>query len=144
MKTHENIFNEGVVTYGGFDNSAIFSILNTVRNGIVFSKFSKLLASFPFSLTDWSWFLGMSERTLQRYRKERKTFDKLQSEKILHIYILYNRGVDIFGNSVNFNAWLAAPNIAFGGEMPKQFLDSNFGIEFINDTLTRIVHGISA
>ncbi len=104
MKNHENIFNEGVVTYGSYDNSIVFSKLNTIRNGIGFSKFNKLLSSFPFSLNDWSWFIGMSERTLQRYRKERKTFDKLQSEKILHIYILYNRGVEIFGSSENFNS----------------------------------------
>jgi putative toxin-antitoxin system antitoxin component (TIGR02293 family) len=144
MKSHENIFKEGVVAYGINDNSTIFSIMNTIRNGIGFSMFSKLLQSFPFSITDWSWFLGMSERTMQRYRKERKTFDKLQSEKILHIYMLYNRGVQIFGSTENFNQWLESPNISLAGEVPKKLLDSNFGIGFINDALTRIEHGISA
>lgn len=144
MKNQNNIFKEGAVAYGSYDNTAIFSIMNTIRNGISFSKFSQLLTKFPFNISDWSWFLGMSERTMQRYRKERKTFDKLQSEKILHIYILYNRGVEIFGSSEKFNSWLEAPNITFGGESPKKLLDNNFGIEFINDTLTRIEHGIAA
>lgn len=144
MKKHENIFNESVVAYGTHSNSSVFSIMDAIRTGIVYSKFNKVLSTFPFSLADWSWFLGMSERTMQRYRKERKTFDKLQSEKILNIYILYNRGVNVFGGAENFNTWLDTPNTALGGEVPKKLLDNNFGIEFLNDTLTRMEHGVSA
>lgn len=144
MKNQENIFNEAAAVYGTHDNNSMFSIMDTIRNGIGFSIFNKLLKSFPFSITDWSWFLGMSERTMQRYRKERKTFDKLQSEKILHIYLLYNRGVQIFGNAENFNHWLESPNLSLGGEIPKNLFDNSFGIGFINDALTRIEHGVSA
>ncbi|HMT30201.1 MAG TPA: DUF2384 domain-containing protein [Bacteroidia bacterium] len=122
MKKHENLFNESVVVYGTHDNNSVYSIMETIRSGIAFSKFNKVLSSFPFSLADWSWFLGMSERTMQRYRKERKTFDKLQSEKILNIYMLYNRGVKVFGGAEHFNIWLDTPNTALGGELPKKLL----------------------
>ncbi|MBL0343303.1 MAG: DUF2384 domain-containing protein [Bacteroidetes bacterium] len=58
--------------------------------------------------------------------------------------MLYNRGVGIFGSTEHFNIWLDTPNIALGGKVPKKLLDNNFGIEFLNDTLTRIEHGVSA
>jgi putative toxin-antitoxin system antitoxin component (TIGR02293 family) len=144
MKKKTNVFEDGAVTYGNVDNNSIYSLINAIRSGVSFTNFNKLFNSFPFSQADWSWFLGMSERTMLRYRKEKKTFDKLQSEKILNIYLLYNRGEEIFGNKENFNTWLTTANIALGGEIPKKMLDNNFGIAFINDTLTRIEQGISA
>jgi len=144
MKKNPGIFEDSAVAYGTLDNQAVYSIIDTIRAGISFTKFNKLFNGFPFSLADWSWFLGMSERTMQRYRKEKKTFDKLQSEKILNIFLLYKRGEQIFGNKQKFDLWLQSSNVALGGEKPKNFLDNNFGITFLNDALTRIEHGISA
>ena len=144
MKKKSNVFEDGAVAYGTFDNNSIYSLIDTIRSGISFANFNKLFNSFPFSQADWSWFLGMSERTMLRYRQEKKTFDKLQSEKILNIFLLYKRGKEIFGSDENFNTWLNTSNVTLGGEIPKKMLDNNFGITFINDTLTRIEHGISA
>jgi len=144
MKKKINVFEEGAMIYGNYDNQAMFAIIETIRNGITFSKFKKLFTSFPFSQADWSWFLGVSERTMQRYKKEQKPFDKLQSEKILNIFLLYKRGEEIFGNTDKFYQWLNTSNISLGGGTTKKHIDNNFGISYLNDTLTRIEHGISA
>lgn len=125
-------------------NQTIPSLIVTVRQGIKFSMFSKIMKGSPFTLQEWSRFLHLSERSMQRYKAEKRTFDPIYSEKILEITFLYQRGVEVFGDSENFNTWLSAKSIALGGVMPKELMDTTFGINLLNDELTRIEHGILA
>ena len=131
-------------SYAHADDNSVFDIISAVREGIKFGVFAKIAAGFPFSLSEWSVFLHLSERTIQRYKKEKRTFDPLQSEKIVEISMLYTKGVEVFGDAPRFNAWLEANNVALGGIKPKTLLDSTFGINLLKDELTRIEHGILA
>ena len=79
---------------------------------------------------------------MQRYRKENKSFDLPQSEEILEIAMLFNRGVEVFGNLSRFNEWLGLENIVLGNIKPKSLLDSTFGINLLKEELIRIEHGI--
>lgn len=119
-------------------------LLAIVRDGVKYHSFEALLSKYPFSIEDWSNYLHLSERTLQRYKKESKTFDSLQSEKILQIMMLYQRGVEVFGDSSNFDLWLSIPCVALGAIAPKDLLDTAFGIALIEEELTRIEHGVLA
>ena len=123
-----------------FDSSRLVTL---VREGVQFSVFSKLLKRISFSLQEWSSFLHLSERTMQRYQKENKTFDISSSEKIIQITILYEFGVSVFGNKENFDSWLITKNVALGSK-PIELLDTVFGIEIINNELIKIEHGIFA
>lgn len=119
-------------------------LMKWVRGGIDYDKFQTMYEKYPFSLQEWSDFLHISERTLQRYKKDDKNFDSLQSEKIIQISLLYQRGVEVFGDQNNFNTWLESNNIALGNIQPKELLDNAFGIAFLEEELTRIEHGIFA
>lgn len=132
--TPPNVVNEPTVGY----------LITTTRQGIPFNTFTKMIKDSPFDLDDWSIFLHLSERTMQRYKKEKKSFDSIHSEKILEITMLYNRGTEVFGNSEKFNTWLNAKNIALGGIKPKELLDSTFGIGMLKNELIRIEHGVLA
>ena len=79
---------------------------------------------------------------MQRYQKEKKTFDPLYSEKILEILLLTRLGIEVFGNSEKFTSWLETKNMVLGSKKPKEFLDNTFGISLLKDELTRIEHGI--
>ena len=81
---------------------------------------------------------------MQRYTKERKDFDPIQSEKILEVALVYKYGVEVFGNKEKFDIWLGAKNVALGNVAPKSLLDTTFGIGLLKDELTRIEHGILA
>lgn len=120
------------------------SYIDWIRAGISFTKFFQFAASSPFSINEWSGFLHISERTMQRYQKEKKKFDPIQSEKILEIALLYKKGVEVFGNKAHFDAWLQMENIALGKQTPKSFFDSSFGINLLKDELTRIESGVLA
>lgn len=133
------------ISYQSTDNKGIMHLIEQVRNGISSDIFYKvILGTFSFSITEWSTYLHLSERTMQRYRTEKKTFEPIQSEKILEITMLYNYGLNVFGNKENFNTWIETKNIALGGVKPKDLLDTSYGIGLLKDELTRIEHGVLA
>ncbi len=126
------------------DDKEVLSLIEAVRQGVKFNAFFNFASKGPFSINEWSTFLHLSERTMQRYKREKKTFDPLQSEKILEIALLYKKGTDVFGNGEKFNNWLTTNNVALGNVKPKDLLDSSFGINWPKDELGRIEYGVFA
>ncbi len=131
-------------SYNSIDDKDVIYFIHTIRNGIRFAMFYKFANNTPFSLVEWSAFLNMSERTMQRHKRSKKSFDPIYSEKILQIALLYNLGVDVFGDQQKFNTWLQTQSLALGGIKPKELLDNSFGIGLLRDELTRIEHGVLA
>ncbi len=126
------------------DDKDVLSLIAVVRQGVKFNAFFNFASKGPFSINEWSGFLHLSERTMQRYKREKKTFDALQSEKILEIALLYKKGTDVFGTSDKFNVWLTTDNVALGNVKPKDLFDSSFGINLLKDELGRIEYGVLA
>jgi putative toxin-antitoxin system antitoxin component (TIGR02293 family) len=130
------------IAYKSTDDGSVFSLIEMIRNGIKFPAFNLFAARTPFSMAEWSSFLHISDRTMQRYSKEKRTFDPLQSEKIVEIALLFNKGTEVFGETNKFNSWLETENLALGKIKPKMLLDNTFGIGLLKDELTRIEYGI--
>jgi putative toxin-antitoxin system antitoxin component (TIGR02293 family) len=130
--------------YHNVDDGGIFRMIAIAEKGISFQLFNNLVKKFPFSFHEWAGFLHISGKTLSRYQKEEKTFDTLQSEKILQIEMLYKRGEEVFGSADYFLIWLQAENLALGKTKPQDLIGSNFGISLLMDELTRLEHGILA
>jgi putative toxin-antitoxin system antitoxin component (TIGR02293 family) len=119
-------------------------LVNVVREGVAFPYFTKLSNRLHFSFEEWAAYLHLSERTIQRYKKEEKTFDPIYSERIIQIELLYKRGADVFGDEARFNTWMDSNIIALGNIKPKELLDTSFGINALMDELGRIEHGVFA
>lgn len=126
------------------DDKEVMSLIEAVRQGVKFNAFFNFANKGPFSINEWSTFLHLSERTMQRYKREKKTFDPLQSEKILEIALLYKKGTEVFGDGEKFNNWLTMQNVALGNVKPKDLFDSSFGINLLKDELGRIEYGVLA
>jgi putative toxin-antitoxin system antitoxin component (TIGR02293 family) len=126
------------------DDNAILYVIREVRKGIAYSSFTNAVKNVPLTLKEWSGILDLSERTLQRYKKEKRAFDTLQSEKIVQVTLLARYGREVFGDEKKFNSWLNTENISIGKARPKDLLDSSFGIDLLKDELSRIEHGILA
>jgi len=131
-------------SYRSVDDRDILYFVEATRQGIKFPFFLSIAKRSPFNLNEWSHFLHLSERTMQRYVKEKKTFNPLQSEKILQITLLFTLGTDVFGDHEKFHTWLEADNLALGKIKPKELLDTAFGILLLKDELSRIEHGVLA
>lgn len=135
---------EPIITYATMDDRDAFSLISAIKDGINYSFFERLAKNIPFTLREWSAFLHLSERSLQRYKKQKGTFNAVTSEKVIEITMLNKYGIEVFGDQNNFNVWLNSKNVALGGIKPKEILDSSFGIQLLKDELTRIEHGVLA
>ena len=119
-------------------------LLKLSRKGIPIGLFEEIVRSSAYTIKEWSRFLHLTERTIQRYKKEKRTFEPLQSERIIEISKLQLKGIEIFGSRVNFEEWMNSKIIALGNIRPMELLDSSFGIDMLMDELGRIEHGILA
>jgi len=135
---------EPAITYSSLSGISAFSLINEIKKGIQFTFFEQLAKNIPFTLREWSSFLHLSERSLQRYKKEKGTFNAITSEKIIEITMLNKYGIEVFGEQNKFNTWLVSNSVALGGIKPKELLDSSFGIQILKDELAQIEHGILA
>ena len=135
---------EPLITYATLDDKNAYSLINAIKEGIRFSFFEKLAKNIPFTLREWASYLHLSERSLQRFKKEKGTFNTVSSEKIIEISMLNKYGIEVFDDQDKFNVWLLTKNVALGGIKPKDLLDSSFGIQLLKDELTRIEHGVLA
>jgi putative toxin-antitoxin system antitoxin component (TIGR02293 family) len=131
-------------SYNTTDDKDVLAIIEVVRNGVSINDFNKIVVDTPFSLTEWANYLQLSERTIQRNQKEKKPFQQIQSERIVEVSMLYKYGVEVFGEKDNFDTWLTSRSISLGGRIPKELLDTKFGISMVKDELGRIEHGILA
>ncbi len=136
--------NDSIFSYKSADDKNVFAIIDAVRTGISFNEFEKIVGNAPFSLAEWANYLQLSERTIQRNQKEKKSFQPIQTEKIIELIMLYEYGVDVFGDKDNFNVWLKSKSVALGGRTPKELLDTKFGVGMVKDELGRIEHGVLA
>jgi putative toxin-antitoxin system antitoxin component (TIGR02293 family) len=132
------------LTYSSLSQSDNYNIMQAVREGIPYYAFENYVSKSPFNLSEWSDLLGLSERSLQRYKKDNKPFDRLHSDRIIEIVLVLRKGVEVFGNEDKFSHWMNSNIIALGGIKPKELLDSSFGIRLLYDELTRIAYGIFA
>ncbi len=128
--------------YSILDDSV--ELLKLSRKGVEFSLFQSVVKQGLFTLKDWSKFLHITERTIQRYKKEKKNFEPIQSERIIEIAKLQSKGISVFGSAQSFNQWLNSKIVALGGLKPIEYLDSSFGVDILMDELGRIEHGILA
>ena len=133
-----------MMTIGGINLDDSVALINLAKKGLRFKLFQEIADSTSITIKEWSKFLHITERTIQRYKKEKKNFEPIHSERILEIAKVHKKGIAVFESKENFNIWLHSNIIALGGIKPIEILDSLFGIDLILDELGRIEHGILA
>lgn len=118
-------------------------IIFAIRAGIPYTLFDLIQNYSPFSENDWANFLGVSTKTLQRYKATSEHhFKPMHSEKIIEVAEVTKLGLEVFGNLEKFKLWLITPNYALGSLKPLELLEDSYGKELIIGELTRINHGI--
>lgn len=120
-------------------------VVQAIRDGIALDTFIKVQNSTPFTEFEWSEFLNISTKTLQRFKKDSAhVFKPIHTEKILELAEVTALGVDVFEGIGRFQQWLNIPSKIFGGSAPKEMLRDSYGKEMVVEELHRIDHGIFA
>jgi putative toxin-antitoxin system antitoxin component (TIGR02293 family) len=130
------------VTYEKFLEDKMLMIV-AIRAGIPYSLFDLIQNYTPFSDSDWSNFLDISTKSLQRYRTSQvHHFKPIHSEKIIEMAEVTKVGLDVFGNIEKLKLWLNTPSYALGKLKPIELLKDSYGKEMVIGELNRINHGI--
>ena len=120
-----------------------YLIVLAIRDGIPFNLFNMIKQVTPFTDDDWTAFLGLSAKSLQRYKLQRDfRFKPIHTEKIIEVAEVTNFGISVFDTLDKFKLWLNTPNFALGSSKPIEMIKNSYGKELVMAELTRIDHGI--
>lgn len=118
-------------------------LVELIRKGIPTSLFLMIKDLAPFSDEEWSDFLDISLKSLQRYKKEPDyLFKSIHSEKIIKLAEVTVMGLEVFDSAADFGAWLNAASPALRGKMPLELLKDSYGQELVIQELHGIDQGI--
>lgn len=131
----ENLSKEPATAYPTLRKTALIA-------DFTFKKFEKVAGLLPFTQREWANILHLSERTLQRYSKENKSFEGIYTDKILHIEKLIKAGLETFSTGDAFYSWLKKEKKVLGHTLDFNSLSSTQGIQDLEEELMRIQHGI--
>ena len=116
----------------------------TVSKELMYNDFEKILDKAPFTLAEWADMLHVSERTLQRYAKNKSSFAPIQAERILMLDNVLKEAKITFGKTENFYTWLKRKPYMVDGTISIEGLATYEGIQNVLTQLGRIQNGITA
>lgn len=120
------------------------AMVQIAKDGMPASAFNELLVITGLSKDDLASILGLSYKTIQRYEKDNKRFNPLNSEQLAKIIALYQQANEIFSDLNAFNRWLRKPAYGLGNLVPISLLTTSGGIDLIREELIRIEYGVLA
>lgn len=121
------------------------STIRAIREGVSMSFLDNLKKYIPFTEVQWADFLGLSSKSLQRYKADDSfVFKRLQSEKIIELAEVSRLGLSVFDSKEQFYRWLDTPSFALGSIKPMELIKDSYGKELVMNELHRIDHGVFA
>ncbi len=116
-------------------------ILPSVKD-FSYNKFEKIAGRVPFTQKEWASILHLSEKTLQRYSKDNKSFEGIYVDRILKMQELIDMGLDTFTSPEAFYRWLKRDKPMLGILLTFSDLLSGDGIQEHINAIGRMQHGI--
>lgn len=121
-----------------------YTMVKKAQAGLQVSAFFDLANISGLTNQELSSLLDLSFKTIQRYQKEKKKLNALNSEQLLKLIALYQHAESVFGDVISFDRWLRKPAAGLGNTIPFKFLQTPGGIDLIQDELYRIEFGALA
>lgn len=118
-----------------------YKAIKDIRKGLPTSSFGHLVRSLHTTENYLLPIIGISDRTLQRRRKEKKPFDPVESDRLYRLAKVYARAIEVFEDEAVALDWLKSKNRALG-DVPLMLLDTEAGTDMVERILTRIEHGV--
>ncbi len=86
--------------------------------------------------------VGISERTLSRRLASGSKLSAEESDRTMRVARVFALAKDTLGDSEKAGRWLRKTNMALGGEVPLDLLDTDAGRHDVETILRRIEYGI--
>ncbi len=85
--------------------------------------------------------LGITHRTIQNKKNSGGLFDIAQTERLRKLNLLFNEGIELFGNKEEFNKWLEKPAYGLDYTIPSELLKQPGGLDRAITELNSIKYG---
>jgi putative toxin-antitoxin system antitoxin component (TIGR02293 family) len=116
-------------------------VVDRVREGLPMAEFQAARAMLGLSDERLAELLGMSRATLHR-RKKAGQLDRAESDRLVRYMRLFARACEALGGEAGARSWLGAPAVAFHGECPLDYADTEIGAREVEALLMRLEHGV--
>lgn len=123
-----------------YKNKSDYHVIDCIREGLPKSSIDTFLEKTNVNKQQLSHVLHISTRQLSRYEPD----DRLSPEQSNFFYELtriYTRALDVLGDQATAENWLARKQVALGGRVPMDLLDTTEGVRLVDDLLTQIEYG---
>jgi len=116
-------------------------LISRVRDGLPMAEFHSAREMLGLNEERLAALLGMSRATLHR-RKKSGHLDRMESDRLVRYARLFSRAGAALGGPEGARSWLTAPAVAFHGEWPLDYADTEIGAREVEALLGRIEHGV--
>jgi uncharacterized protein (DUF2384 family) len=113
-------------------------VKNKTINGQHIIELKSLTNQSDENISTW---LGINVKTFRNYRNPKNQFPGFISEHIILLLSLFEHGIDVFGDKMDFDRWLNEGNFFFDGDSPSIYLTTISGIRFIDTRITNMEYG---
>ncbi len=117
------------------------SIITNAQQGVEISAVADFALLSGKSQKEIAELIHTTAKTFQNYSTGLKRLPTLQSELLLKLYALYDKGLGIFDGVASFNDWLHSPAFGLYNQIPEILLTTSTGINLVMDELIRIEYG---
>ena len=111
-----------------------------IREGFPFSVIEEIMQSAGLTLKELASSVGLSPRSLQRRRGERR-LARHESDRLYRLARIIALAKHSLGDQAKAGRWLRRPNRALGGVPPLEAIDTELGARSVENVLGRIAHG---
>ncbi len=116
-------------------------LANQVRKGLPFAALSTVMGEYGISRDVVCEVLRLSSRNFLR-RKEQKRLSADESDRLYRLARVLAHANRVFEDPEESAEWIRTPNVALGKEQPLALLDTDIGVQQVDQVLGRIEHGI--
>jgi putative toxin-antitoxin system antitoxin component (TIGR02293 family) len=113
-----------------------------VREGLPFAALSALMQQYGISRDVLCDILHLSPRNFLR-RKEQKRLSPDESDRLYRLARVLAHANRVFEDPDESADWIQTPNAALGKQQPLRLLDTDIGVQQVDQVLGRIEHGIA-
>ncbi|WP_257666811.1 antitoxin Xre-like helix-turn-helix domain-containing protein [Parapedobacter tibetensis] len=119
------------------NDAAIFFAARSGIKPIVFYHFAE---AAQLAEKELARLINLSARTISNYKDQKKPLARVESEHLLKLIALYEKGEEILGGVEEFNHWLRKP-FWDRVDCPIDWLDTPSGVDLVTAELDRLAHG---
>ena len=116
-------------------------VVDRVRRGLPFTALSAVMEEYGISRDLMCDVLQLSSRNFLR-RKEQSRLSADESDRLYRLARVLAHADRVFEDPDESAEWIRTPNAALGKQQPLTLLDTDIGVQQVDQVLGRIEHGI--